>query len=129
MPNRAASGAWFTYVSTVINSRQRTYEGIMNLIEGLEAEFLLITDVVEVSMSGFMRGILHRKSPYRSAYGYNGSPDRRISVEGMHLVPLPSVPAVQSRKIATYVRQVHFLRPLLQLRPSCPLCRRDLVPG
>jgi hypothetical protein len=36
--------AWFTYVSTVINSRQRTYEGIMNLIEGLEAEFLLITD-------------------------------------------------------------------------------------
>jgi hypothetical protein len=40
----AASGAWFTYVSAVISSRQRTYEGILNLIEGLEAEFVLITD-------------------------------------------------------------------------------------
>jgi hypothetical protein len=39
----AASGAWFTYVSSIVSSRQRTYEGIRNLVEGLEAEFALIS--------------------------------------------------------------------------------------
>jgi len=39
----AASGAWFTYVASVISSRQRIYEGISNLVEGLEAEFVLIS--------------------------------------------------------------------------------------
>lgn len=40
----AASGAWFTYVDAAVASRQQTYEGIMNLIEGLEAELALVSE-------------------------------------------------------------------------------------
>ena len=40
----AASGAWFTYVAAVITSRQQTYEAILNLIEGLEAELALVSE-------------------------------------------------------------------------------------
>jgi hypothetical protein len=40
----AASGAWFTYVAAVIASRQQTYEGILSLIEGLEAELSLVSE-------------------------------------------------------------------------------------
>jgi len=39
----AASGAWFTYVAAAFASRQQTYEGILNLIEGLEAELDLVS--------------------------------------------------------------------------------------
>jgi hypothetical protein len=39
----AASGAWFTYVAAAVTSRQQTYEGIMNTIEGLEAELELVS--------------------------------------------------------------------------------------
>jgi hypothetical protein len=39
----AASGAWFTYVAAELASRQRTYEGIMSLIEGLEEELELVS--------------------------------------------------------------------------------------
>jgi len=39
----AASGAWFTYVASELSSRRRTYEGILSLIDGLEAEFELIS--------------------------------------------------------------------------------------
>jgi len=40
----AASGAWFTYVAAAFASRQQTYEGILNLIEGLEAELALVSE-------------------------------------------------------------------------------------
>lgn len=40
----AASGAWFIYVAAALASRQQTYEGILSLIEGLEAEFELLSD-------------------------------------------------------------------------------------
>jgi hypothetical protein len=40
----AASGAWFTYVAAAVASRQRTYEGVLNLIEGLEAELALVSE-------------------------------------------------------------------------------------
>jgi hypothetical protein len=40
----AASAAWFTYVAAVVASRQQTYEGILNLIEGLEAELALVSE-------------------------------------------------------------------------------------
>jgi hypothetical protein len=40
----AASAAWFTYVAAVMASRQQTYEGILNLIEGLEAELALVSE-------------------------------------------------------------------------------------
>jgi hypothetical protein len=40
----AASGAWFTYVAAEAASRQRTYEGILSLIEGLEAELALVSN-------------------------------------------------------------------------------------
>ncbi|HET9283190.1 MAG TPA: hypothetical protein VFR24_14620 [Candidatus Angelobacter sp.] len=40
----AAAGAWFTYVATAVASRQQTYEGVLNLIEGLEAELALVSD-------------------------------------------------------------------------------------
>jgi hypothetical protein len=40
----AASGAWFTYVAAAVASRQQTYEGILNLIEGLEAELALVSE-------------------------------------------------------------------------------------
>jgi hypothetical protein len=40
----ASSGAWFTYVAAVAASRQRTYEGISSLIEGLEAEFETVSE-------------------------------------------------------------------------------------
>jgi hypothetical protein len=40
----AASGAWFTYVAAAVASRQQTYEGILNLIEGLAAELALVSD-------------------------------------------------------------------------------------
>jgi hypothetical protein len=40
----AASGAWFTYVAAVVESRQQTYAGILNLVHGLEAEFALISE-------------------------------------------------------------------------------------
>ncbi len=39
----AASGAWFTYIAAELSSRQRTYEGILSLIEGLEAELDLVS--------------------------------------------------------------------------------------
>ncbi|SRR6266403_1143044 len=39
----AASGAWFTYVGVAVASRQETYEGIQNLVEGLEAELALVS--------------------------------------------------------------------------------------
>lgn len=39
----AASGAWFTYVAAELASRQRTYEGIRSLIEGLEEELDLVS--------------------------------------------------------------------------------------
>src|SRR5438445_3402057 len=40
----AASGAWFTYVAAAIASRQQNYEGILNLIKGLEAELELVSE-------------------------------------------------------------------------------------
>lgn len=40
----AASGAWFTYVATAVANRQHTYEGILNLIEGLQAELSLVSE-------------------------------------------------------------------------------------
>ena len=40
----AASGAWFTYVAAELASRQRAYEGILSLIEGLEAEMDLVSE-------------------------------------------------------------------------------------
>jgi hypothetical protein len=40
----AASAAWFTYVAAALASRQQTYDGILNLIEGLEAELALVTE-------------------------------------------------------------------------------------
>lgn len=40
----AAAGAWFTYVAATVSSRQQTYEAILSLVEGLEAEFALISD-------------------------------------------------------------------------------------
>src|SRR5260221_6342928 len=40
----AASGAWFTYVAAASASRQQTYEGILNVIEGLEAELALVSE-------------------------------------------------------------------------------------
>ena len=39
----ATSGAWFTYVAAAVASRQQTYEGILSLIKGLEAELALIS--------------------------------------------------------------------------------------
>jgi hypothetical protein len=39
----AASGAWFTYVAAAVASRQQTYEGIINVVEGLEAELELVS--------------------------------------------------------------------------------------
>lgn len=40
----AASGAWFTYVASAVASRQQTYEGILSLVEGLEAELALVSE-------------------------------------------------------------------------------------
>jgi hypothetical protein len=40
----AASGAWFTYVAAARASRQQTFEGILNLIQGLEAELALMSE-------------------------------------------------------------------------------------
>jgi hypothetical protein len=40
----AASGAWFTYVAAEMASRRRDYEGILSLVEGLEAEFALVSE-------------------------------------------------------------------------------------
>jgi hypothetical protein len=40
----AAAGAWFTYVASAVASRQQTYEGILNQIEGLEAELALVSE-------------------------------------------------------------------------------------
>jgi hypothetical protein len=40
----AASGAWFTYVAAAATSRQQVYEGILNLVEGLEAELVLVSE-------------------------------------------------------------------------------------
>jgi hypothetical protein len=40
----AASGAWFIYVALAADSLQKTYEGILSLIEGLEAELALVSE-------------------------------------------------------------------------------------
>jgi hypothetical protein len=40
----AASGAWFTYVAAAVASRQQTYEGILSLVRGLEAELDLVSE-------------------------------------------------------------------------------------
>jgi hypothetical protein len=38
----SASGAWFTFVGAVRSSRQQTYEGVRNLILGIEVELALV---------------------------------------------------------------------------------------
>jgi hypothetical protein len=40
----AASGAWFTYVAAERTLRKRYYEGVMSLIEGLQAELELVSE-------------------------------------------------------------------------------------
>jgi hypothetical protein len=40
----AASGAWFIYVAAAVDSRQKTYEGILSLIAGLEVELELVSE-------------------------------------------------------------------------------------
>jgi hypothetical protein len=40
----SAAGAWFTYVAAAVSSRQQTYEGVLNLIAGLEAELELVSE-------------------------------------------------------------------------------------
>jgi hypothetical protein len=40
----AAAGAWFTYVGVAMASRQQTYDGILSVIEGLEAELTLVSE-------------------------------------------------------------------------------------
>jgi len=40
----AAAGAWFTYVTAAVSSRQQTHEAILSLVEGLEAELALVSD-------------------------------------------------------------------------------------
>lgn len=37
-----AAGAWFTFVLTAKSSRKQTYEGVINLIAGIEAELALV---------------------------------------------------------------------------------------
>ncbi|HLJ40963.1 MAG TPA: hypothetical protein VKT50_05705 [Candidatus Acidoferrales bacterium] len=37
-----AAGAWFTFVLTAKSSRKQTYEGVMNLIAGIEAELRVV---------------------------------------------------------------------------------------
>src|SRR5580700_5660216 len=39
-----AAGAWFTFAATALGSRRETYEGIRNLLVGLEAELDLISE-------------------------------------------------------------------------------------
>jgi hypothetical protein len=39
-----AAGAWFTYVASAIDSRRKTYDGVSNLIEGLEEELKLVSE-------------------------------------------------------------------------------------
>lgn len=38
------ASAWFTYVAAAIVARQQNYEGILNLIDGLEAELELVSE-------------------------------------------------------------------------------------
>jgi hypothetical protein len=64
----AASGAWFTYVAAVVASRQQTYEGIVSLIEGLEAELALVSEWAsgEEGSQGYLsktRGQLAKEHP------------------------------------------------------------------
>jgi hypothetical protein len=40
----SAAGAWFTFVATAYSSRRETYQGIRNLLVGLDAELDLIKD-------------------------------------------------------------------------------------
>jgi hypothetical protein len=40
----AASGAWFTYRASELDSRKKKYEGILSLITGLEAELALVSE-------------------------------------------------------------------------------------
>lgn len=40
----AAAGAWFTYVAASLDSRRKTYDGVSNLVEGLEAELALVSE-------------------------------------------------------------------------------------
>ncbi len=40
----AAAGAWFTYVAATLDSRRKTYDGVSNLVEGLEAELALVSE-------------------------------------------------------------------------------------
>lgn len=62
----AASGAWFTYVAAAVASRQQTYEGIMNTIEGLEAELELVSQWA---------------SGEEGSQGYVSKPRAQLSVE------------------------------------------------
>lgn len=40
----AAAGAWFTFFTAARGSRKQNYEGILNLIAGIEAELELVSD-------------------------------------------------------------------------------------
>jgi len=40
----AAAGAWFAYVAAAVSSRQEAYQGVLNLIAGLEAELHLVSE-------------------------------------------------------------------------------------
>ena len=56
----AASGAWFTFFGTWIASRNQTFEGIENLLEGLNAELDMVRDWAGGQAGG--RGYLASKS-------------------------------------------------------------------
>lgn len=39
----AAAGAWFTYVAATLDSRRKAYDGVTNLVAGLEEELMLVS--------------------------------------------------------------------------------------
>jgi len=106
----APSGAWFTYVAAEVASRQRTYEGILSLIEGLEEEFALVSQWAsgEEGSQGYLQ-----KSPANLAQEH---PDWFNPSRAIFKFSTPMLSNLTSSPYASYLAPV--IKPLVMLNHS-----------
>jgi hypothetical protein len=105
-----AAGAWFTYVAAALDSRRKAYDGVSNLVEGLEAELALVSEWASggENEKGYLKATRHQ---LMQAHPDRFNPSRMIFTFGK---PTPDRPD----KLA--VREVHapVIRPMVLLSHS-----------
>lgn len=106
----AASGAWFTYVAAELASRQRTYEAIRSLIEGLDEELALVSQWAggEEGSQGYVQ-----KSPAQLSQEH---PDWFNPSRAIFKFSTPTLSNLTNSPYASYLTPV--IKPLVMLNHS-----------